>query len=150
MESLAFGAVTPVGRKDRVLVVDDEPQVLLALEEALSDWFDVSTTDNPARAVRLLENEDEIAVVVADQRMPGMNGDELFRRVRDRSKATRVLVTGYADLEAVVRAVNEGNIFAYITKPWDTPDLLSKLAQAAERFRSAVSSTRNDGSSTSS
>jgi diguanylate cyclase (GGDEF)-like protein/PAS domain S-box-containing protein len=137
MESFAFGAATPVGRKDRILVVDDEPQVLLALEEALSDSFDVSTTDDPARALRLLENEDEIAVVVSDQRMPTMNGDELFRRVRDRSKATRVLVTGYADLQAVVRAVNEGNIFAYITKPWDTPDLLSKLTQAAELFHSA-------------
>lgn len=121
MESFAFGAATPVGRKDRILVVDDEPQVLLALEEALSDSFDVSTTDDPARALRLLENEDEIAVVVSDQRMPTMNGDELFRRVRDRSKATRVLVTGYADLQAVVRAVNEGNIFAYITSPGTLP-----------------------------
>lgn len=137
MESLAFGAATPVGRKDRVLVVDDEPQVLLALEEVLEDTFDVCTTDDPARALSMLENEDEIAVVISDQRMPGMNGDELFRRARERSDATRVLVTGYADLKAVTRAVNEGNIFAYITKPWDTPDLLEKLRQAADRFRFA-------------
>lgn len=137
MQSLAFEGATPVVRKDRVLVVDDEPQVLLALEEVLQDTFDVSTTDDPARALRMLENEAEIAVVLSDQRMPGMTGDQLFQRVRHCSKATRVLVTGYADLQAVVRAVNDGNIFAYVTKPWDTPDLLIKMKEAAERFRFA-------------
>jgi diguanylate cyclase (GGDEF)-like protein/PAS domain S-box-containing protein len=137
MESLAFGAAAAVARKDRILVVDDEPQVLLALEGALEESFDVSTTDDPEQALRMLELEAEIAVVLSDQRMPRMNGDELFRRVRDYSDATRVLVTGYADLEAVVRAVNDGNIFAYVTKPWDPLELLSKLRQAAERFRYA-------------
>lgn len=136
--NLAFSPSShPVTQRERILLVDDEPQVLVALEDALGDTFDVNATDEPERALQLLENDADIAVVVSDQRMPRMTGDELFRRIRDRSAATRVLATGYADLQAVVRAVNDGNIFAYITKPWDSFDLLSKLQHAAERFRLA-------------
>src|SRR6478752_5655732 len=121
--------------KERVLLVDDEPQVLVALEDALSDDFDVRVSDEPRKALRWIENEPELAVVLSDQRMPGMTGDELFSRMRLCSNATRVLATGYADLTAVVRAVNQGNIFAYITKPWETDDLRMKVTHAAERFR---------------
>src|SRR5690606_15037293 len=79
--------------------------------------------------------EGDIAVVVTDQRMPGMAGDELASRLSDSHLAQKILVTGYADLGAVVRAVNEGRIFAYVTKPWDEIDLRAKVAKAAEQFR---------------
>lgn len=121
--------------REKVLVVDDEQAILTALEDALGDNFDVVATDKPERAVELAENDPELAVVLSDQRMPGMTGDALFSRIRNRSDATRVLATGYADLSAVIRAVNDGNLFGYITKPWNRNDLNLSVQRAAEHFR---------------
>jgi len=120
-----------------VLLVDDEPQVLVALEDLLSEEFTVLKTESPATALRLVEQEKDIAVVVSDQRMPGMNGDELLTRLHQSCDATRILVTGFADLSAVVRAVNEGRIFAYVTKPWRPEELQLLVRKAAEHFRLA-------------
>ncbi|HEY3499744.1 MAG TPA: response regulator [Polyangiaceae bacterium] len=122
--------------KQNVLLVDDEPQVLVALEDILSDEFTVFKTESPEAALRLVENEN-ISVVMSDQRMPEMSGDELLTRLCTSSDATRILVTGYADLSAVIRAVNDGRIFAYVTKPWDPEDLRLMVRKAAEHFRLA-------------
>lgn len=133
-ESLTpWGRVT--NRPPRVLVVDDEPQVLLALQDLLEEDFEVTTTDKPEQALELAEADPELAVVLSDQRMPGMSGDELLSQLRLHSNATRILCTGYADLKAVVRSVNEGKIFAYVTKPWDGVDLRLKIHHAADYFR---------------
>ncbi|HEV8547509.1 MAG TPA: EAL domain-containing protein [Polyangiaceae bacterium] len=123
--------------KERVLLVDDEPQVLVALEDLLSDEFLVFKADSAERALRLVEEEGDMAVVVTDQRMPRMNGDELLARLEGCSNATRLLVTGFADLTAVIRAVNEGRIFAYVAKPWEPEDFRLKVQRAAEHFRLA-------------
>ncbi|MFZ5896263.1 MAG: EAL domain-containing response regulator [Myxococcota bacterium] len=120
--------------REQILIVDDEPQILVALEDLLSNQFLVTVTDEPERALRIAEQE-EIAVVLSDERMPRMSGHELLARLANNCPASRVLVTGYADLNAVVRAVNEGQIFAYVTKPWDNADLQNKVARAAEYFR---------------
>jgi diguanylate cyclase (GGDEF)-like protein/PAS domain S-box-containing protein len=122
-------------RPPRVLVVDDEPQILIALRDLLEPDFDVVSTDQPEKALRIAEQDPEMAVVLSDQRMPGMTGDELLARLEQHSSASRILCTGYADLQAVVRSVNEGKIFAYVTKPWDGADLRHKMQQAADHFR---------------
>jgi len=122
-------------RRERILVVDDEPQLLTAFGDVLGDLFDVVTTNSPARALELAENDAELSVIVSDQSMPDMTGDELFRRLRQASSASRVLITGHTDLTAVVRAVNSGNICAFVTKPWQTEDLRLKVQLAAEQFR---------------
>jgi PAS domain S-box-containing protein len=123
--------------KQSILVVDDEPQVLVALEDILSDEFTVLKTESAEQALRVAEDEPNIAVVLSDQRMPNMNGDELLARMSGSSEASRILVTGYADLSAVVRAVNDGRIFAYVTKPWNPQDLRLMVRRAAEHFRLA-------------
>lgn len=122
------------GRQERVLVVDDEEQVLVALEDVLSTDYQVLTANSPALALRLMEVEKDVALVISDQRMPGMTGDELLTRIADKSDATRMMVTGYADLNAVVRAVNNGSIFAYVTKPWDPTDLQQMVKKGVDRF----------------
>lgn len=119
----------------RVLVVDDEPQILVALQDLLEPEFEVTATDQPEKALQIAEEDPSMAVVLTDQRMPGMTGDELLARLQERSNASRILCTGYADLQAVVRSVNEGKIFAYVTKPWDGADLRHKMHQAADHFR---------------
>ncbi len=120
--------------KQQILLVDDEPQILVALEDLLSDRFVVYTAESGEDALQLMEHEENIAVVVTDQRMPKMAGDELVSRM-DFHRAQRIIVTGYADLNAVVRAVNEGHIYAYVTKPWNAEDLRLKVTHAAEQFR---------------
>jgi signal transduction histidine kinase/response regulator RpfG family c-di-GMP phosphodiesterase len=123
------------GAKERVLLVDDEPEVLVALEDLLDDSFIVVKAETPEKALRLLETDPDIAVIITDQRMPTMSGAEFLSRVGDKSKALRILVTGYSDLSAVIRSVNEGRIFGYATKPWDPDDLHTKVDKAAEHFR---------------
>ena len=126
---------SPSTRPPRVLVVDDEPQILVALQDLLEPEFEVMATDQPEKALRMAEADPDMAVVLSDQRMPGMTGDELLARLEKHSSASRILCTGYADLQAVVRSVNEGKIFAYVTKPWDGADLRHKMHQAADHFR---------------
>jgi len=123
--------------RERVLVVDDERQVLVALEDLLSDEFTVMTADSAEGALRVVEQSPDIAVVITDQRMPKMKGDELLARLEGCSNAMRMLLTGYADIAAVMRAVNEGRIFAYVSKPWEGSDLLQKVQRAAQHFRLA-------------
>lgn len=121
--------------KDVVLLVDDEPQVLMALEDILADEFVVIKAQSGQQALNVVENEPGLAVVVTDQRMPRMSGDELIAKLADRTTAARIMVTGYADLSAVIRAVNEGRLFAYVAKPWEPDDLRLKVTQAAEHYR---------------
>ena len=121
--------------KQRILLVDDEPQVLLALEDILGDSFAVLKTASPEEALQMVANDREIAVVLSDQRMPQMTGDELLARIDASSDAKRILVTAFADLSAVIRAVNNGKIFAYVTKPWDPNDLVLMVRKAADHFR---------------
>jgi diguanylate cyclase (GGDEF)-like protein/PAS domain S-box-containing protein len=121
--------------RERILLIDDEPEVLVALEDQLAEDFVVFKADSGQQALELVEQERDIAVVISDQRMPRMSGDELFSRLAAHSKAARILVTGYADLSAVIRAVNNGKIFAYVTKPWHADDLRLTVHKGAEYFR---------------
>ena len=123
--------------KERLLLVDDEPQILTALEDLLGDDYTVFKSESPERALDLVRQDHDIAVVITDQRMPQMNGDEFLRRIGAGSHALRIMVSGFADLPAVLRAVNEGKVYAYVTKPWDDGDLLHKVQTAAEHFRLA-------------
>src|SRR5205807_3587807 len=85
-------------------------------------------------ALKMLQNE-EVNIVMTDQRMPEMTGVEFLRQVRgEHPDAIRLLFTGYADIKAVIDAINQGNVFRYITKPWDPDELLTIIRQAAEQF----------------
>jgi diguanylate cyclase (GGDEF)-like protein/PAS domain S-box-containing protein len=120
--------------RSQLLLVDDEPQVLVALEDLLAGDYDVMTADSPERALDVLRAERDIAVVMTDQRMPGMTGDEMLSHLNGSCDATRVLITGYAELSAVIRAVNLGHIFAYVTKPWNGAELRMTVQKCVERF----------------
>ncbi len=122
-------------QRPRVLVVDDERLILGAVADMLEDSFTVHTAPSAAAGLEVIQREPGLSVIVSDQAMPGMRGAEFLAKAREVSNATRVLLTGYADLEAVVRAVNEGNIFAYIAKPWDEDQFLRVMYNAAEFYR---------------
>jgi PAS domain S-box-containing protein len=126
------GGTRHAGRS-QVLVIDDEPQILASISDLLEDDFAVSATTNAETALRQLE-KNGVAVILSDQRMPGLAGDEFLRRASRISRATRILITGYTDWDALVRAVNNGQIYSYVPKPWDPVDLKSKVVRAAEHY----------------
>lgn len=117
-----------------VLCVDDEPSILSALRRVLrTEGCRILTAGSGAEALALLEAE-PVDVVVSDMRMPVMDGARLLAEVRARWPGTaRVLLTGYADMEATILAINEGQIYRYIHKPWDETELRLTVRQAAER-----------------
>jgi response regulator RpfG family c-di-GMP phosphodiesterase len=120
--------------KPKILIVDDETEVLSSLADLLRKDFHIFTTFDVREALDLLASETAFSLVISDQRMPVMTGAELLARVVSISPDTaRILLTGYADIEAVIEAVNQGQIVHYITKPWDADRLLSLLKPIAER-----------------
>ena len=120
-----------------VLVVDDEEAILESLELTLCEDYRVFTARSGAEGLAILERE-EIALVISDQVMPEMSGVEFLERVREGwPDVIRMMLTGYADLGSLVRAINEGRIYRYIPKPWDPADLRLNVRRALESFELA-------------
>ncbi|MEX1666309.1 response regulator [Zhongshania arctica] len=116
----------------RILFVDDEPRILIALKALFRRDYEVMTAASGADALEILR-QDDIDVVVSDQRMPEMTGVEVLRQAKDlRPRAIRVLLTGYSDLSAILSAINDGEIFRFINKPWSNVDLRSTIAAAVK------------------
>ena len=120
-----------------ILIVDDEPEILTALELDFEADYDVRTATNGQDALDILRS-DGATVIISDQRMPEMTGDaflvEASKVVPD---AIRIMLTGYADMEALVRAVNAGHIYQYITKPWEPEELHIHVHRAVESYEMA-------------
>lgn len=120
-------------KRNTLLVVNDEVDVLDSLRHQFHRTYRVLTSPSGAEAIKLLEKND-VEVILTDQRMPGMPGDVLLRQARQLKPDTiRMLFTGYADIQAVINAVNEGHIFRYILKPWDTAELEGIIRQGIEQ-----------------
>jgi signal transduction histidine kinase len=121
-------------RRHTLLVVDDEVDVLESLRHLFHRSYRVLTASNGEQALELLR-KNEVHLILSDQRMPGMSGDVFLSQARRlQPDAIRMLFTGYADIQAVINAVNEGNIFRYILKPWDAVELEGVIRQAAEQY----------------
>ena len=121
--------------KFTVLAVDDEQPSLNAIYRTLRREFRVIQALNGPVALEVLRKE-KVAVIIADQRMPEMSGVELFREAQKiQPEAVRILITGYMDIEATIRAINEGQVFYYINKPWEPDDLRLIVRRAAEQYR---------------
>jgi two-component system, cell cycle sensor histidine kinase and response regulator CckA len=120
--------------KEKLLILDDELLILRSLEHLLEDDYEVFTTGDAQTALGLAREHD-IAVILCDERMPEISGHEFLSCVRDVSKATRIMITGYADMSALAEAVNSGQIFAYIAKPWEPLKLKAAVAAAEVHFK---------------
>jgi response regulator RpfG family c-di-GMP phosphodiesterase len=124
----------------RVLCVDDEPHVLEGLRDSLRRSFDVDIAESGADALALLERDpDAYAVVISDMRMPGMSGAAFLSQARRVApNAVRLLLTGHADLDAAIAAVNDGQLFRFLTKPCPRQELLRACAAALGQHRLLV------------
>jgi signal transduction histidine kinase len=121
-------------KRHTLLVVDDEPDVLESLRHQFHRSYRVLTSVSGSEAIELLRQND-VELILSDQRMPGMPGDRFLREARHlKPDAIRMLFTGYADIQAVISAVNEGHIFRYILKPWDTLELEGIIRQGVEQY----------------
>jgi signal transduction histidine kinase len=119
----------------KLLVVDDEQEILVALEDLLEDRYQLLSSTSPLAALEIVQANPDLAVIISDQRMPEMPGNLFLARARAFTDADTILLTGYADLSAVIAAVNEGAISGYAAKPWEPEALRTMVAAAAERHQ---------------
>ena len=132
----------PASFKRPILVVDDEPEMLFSLKGLLRQEFEVFTASSAAEGGEILQKH-VIHLVMTDQRMPQVTGVEFLRRIKnEHPTAMRLIFTGYADIKAVIDAINQGNVFRYITKPWDPEELIESLREAGQRYDHLVHRNR--------
>ena len=124
---------------ERILFVDDEPNVLQSIQRQLRKRFDLVTAEGGQEALRALQEQGPFAVIVSDMRMPGMNGVELLSKAKDLYPETvRLMLTGNADQETAMEAVNNGQIFRFLTKPCPQATFVTSLALALRQYRLIV------------
>jgi serine/threonine-protein kinase len=120
----------PGVKRPRLLFVDDEERVTNALRAVFRDNYEVATAAGGEQALELVRRQ-PFHVIVSDQRMPGMLGVELLREAKTlQPNAVRILLTGYSDLAAIVGSVNDGEVYRFISKPWNQDDLQGTMAEA--------------------
>src|SRR5918999_4993659 len=117
-----------------LLIVDDEKDILRTLSLTFEEEYNVFTTSTGMEALKILEQED-IALILADQRMPEMSGVEFLERtIEKHPEIIRMILTGYTDTEALIQAINVGHIYRYIQKPWDRQELKITVKRALECY----------------
>ncbi len=120
--------------KIKVLYVDDETNNLLAFQAGFRRYYEIYTASNVAEGLGIL-NDNDIQIIIADQRMPKTTGVEFFGIVRKvHPDPMRILLTGYSDIEAIVDAINTGEVFRYVKKPWDELELKNAIKNAFEVY----------------
>ncbi|MBW4649475.1 MAG: response regulator [Kastovskya adunca ATA6-11-RM4] len=122
-------------KKPKMLVVDDEPDNLDLLYRTFRRDFQVLRAESGVNALSVLSSEGEVAVIISDQRMPEMKGTEfLSKTVPQFPDTVRIILTGFTDVEDLVEAINSGQVYKYITKPWDPNELKAVVQRAAETY----------------
>lgn len=121
--------------KHRILLVDDEPNVLSSLKRQLRSLYEVHTQTDPKAALEEINPRKPFSVIVSDYRMPQMNGIDFLKEVKKRSpETTRMILTGYADLDNAMAAVNFGHVFRFLTKPCENEVLVENLKEAVNQY----------------
>lgn len=117
--------------KIKVLYVDDEPDNLVGFKATLRFNYTVFTASDVPHAIKYLNTHRDIRVIFCDQRMPGKTGVDFFEEIRiSHPLPVRILLTAYTDVEAVINAINKGQVFRYVKKPWSEADIISAIEEA--------------------
>ena len=129
--------------RPRILIVDDEEAILETMTFTFMDLYEVLTTADPMKAISILEENQPVSVVITDQRMPGMTGVELLKQIYEKFPDTvRIILTGFADSDATIEAINDGHIYGYINKPWEPEELKAIVRRASELHALALENRR--------
>ncbi len=130
----AIEAARGAGAPHGILIVDDEPAILESLELTLGDDYRVLTAASGEEGLEVLKRE-AVALIITDQVLPSMSGVEFLERAIELNpRAIRMMLTGYADIGSLVRAINEGRIYRYISKPWEPDEVRLNVKRALEAF----------------
>lgn len=122
----------------KVLYIDDEENNLFAFKASFRREYEIYTANSAAEGLKVLENL-PIEVIIADQKMPQMTGVEFFKSIADSyPDPIRILLTGYTDIEALADAINHGDIYRYITKPWNDLELHNCIKNAHDAYRAKI------------
>jgi two-component system sensor histidine kinase/response regulator len=120
-----------MSEKIKILYVDDEPDNLVGFKASLRLDYHILTAVNIPQAISCLANHPDIKVIFCDHRMPETTGVEFFEEIRiSYPLPVRILLTAYADIESIIDAINKGNIFRYVRKPWSEADIISAIDEA--------------------
>ena len=121
---------------ERILLVDDDNNILEGYRRSLSREFLLETALGGSQALKLATDNGPYAVVVSDMRMPGMDGIQLLSSIKAQSPdTTRVMLTGNADIDTAINAINEGNIFRFLNKPCSKEEMAKALTAALVQYR---------------
>lgn len=121
---------------EKILCVDDDPNILEAYKRGLRKLFHIETALSGAEALKVIASQGPFAVVVSDMRMPGMDGIQFLTAVKERApESVRIMLTGNSDQETAIEAVNEGNIFRFLTKPCSPQTVAKSLVAGIEQYR---------------
>jgi response regulator RpfG family c-di-GMP phosphodiesterase len=124
--------------KPCLLVVDDEPEVCNSVSHLLYRNYRVLRAHSAAEAVELL-SQHAVEIIMTDQRMPEITGVEMLQKIKSQyPEAIRILFTGYADLNSVIAAINQGHVYRYLSKPWQPEELEAVVADAAAEYTRIV------------
>ena len=122
--------------EEKILIVDDEPNILSSIRRQLKGVYDLTTADSGKEALEIISKNKKFIVIISDYMMPQMNGAEFLAKARELSPdSVRVMLTGQADMEAVINVVNEGNIFRFLTKPCPPEVLQKNINDAIDQYR---------------
>lgn len=129
-------------KRHNLLIVDDEKEILRSLKLTFTEDHEVFTASSGAEALEILQQQD-IALIITDQRMPVMTGVELLKQViQINPQIIRIILTGYTDTAALIEAINQGHIYQYITKPWERQDFRLVVRRALETYELEIENQR--------
>ena len=132
-------------KKIKLLYVDDEANNLISFRASFRFDYNIQIANSTDEALNILEQHKDISVVLSDQRMPDKTGVEFFEEIRKKyPNPVRILITGYADIESVIGAINRGNIFRYIKKPWTDVDIRSAVDEAQKYYMATTMLTQKN------
>ena len=124
-----------MSEKIKILYIDDEPDNLVGFKASLRLDYHIFTAVNIPQAMSVLNNHPDMKVIFCDQRMPGVTGVEFFEEIRiSHPLPVRILLTAYTDVESIINAINKGNIFRYVKKPWAESDIVSAIEEASKFY----------------
>lgn len=126
-------------RKEKILFVDDDHNVLDAFRRNFRKMYDLETATGAREAAKIIARKGPFAVVVSDMRMPGVDGVQFLTRLKEMAPDTvRIMLTGYADVQSSIAAVNEGNVFRFLTKPCSSQQMQKTLEDALRQYRLVI------------
>ena len=123
----------------KIIMVDDEIDILNGYQRNLRKYFNIKTFTDPFEALDFISESEDYAVIVSDYKMPRMNGSELLEKTKkNRPDMIRIMVTGYADIDIAMNAVNRGNVFRFLTKPISAENLIESIYSGIEFYDSIM------------